>query len=294
MGLAVFLSQRYFSPLGADTQGSLYLDPDGRFPNHIPNPEHPEALADLCEVVVREKADIGIIFDTDVDRAAAVDREGVPITRNRFIALLATIALRESPGATIVTDSVTSTGLKQWIEGLGGVHHRFKRGYRNVINEAIRLNKEGIEAPLAIETSGHGAFKENYFLDDGAYQVAKLLIELSNLNEKNSDGLESLIEGLKEPFLAKEFRVQFSGTDQEADRIISDLSAWVKSQEAWQITPDNREGLHVTTKTGWLLIRRSLHDPQFVINMEWDREQATYPEEMRLREKLDSYSELTF
>ena len=163
-----------------------------------------------------------------------------------------------------------------------------------MINEAIRLNKEGIEAPLAIETSGHGAFKENYFLDDGAYQVAKLLIELSNLNAENSDGLESLIEGLKEPFLAKEFRVQFSGTDQEADRIISDLSAWVKSQEAWQITPDNREGLHVTTKTGWLLIRRSLHDPQFVINMEWDGEQATYPEEMRLREKLDSYSELTF
>ena len=243
---------------------------------------------------MREKADIGIIFDTDVDRAAAVDRSGVPITRNRFIALLATIALRESPGSTIVTDSVTSTGLKQWIEGLGGVHHRFKRGYRNVINEAIRLNKAGIEAPLAIETSGHGAFKENYFLDDGAYQVAKLLIELSNLNAENSVGLESLIEGLKEPFLAKEFRVQFSGTYQEGDRILSDLTAWAKSQEAWQITPDNREGLHVTTKTGWLLIRRSLHDPQFVINMEWDVEQAAYPEEERLREKLDSYSELTF
>ena len=50
----------------------------------------------------------------------------------------------------------------------------------------------------------------------------------------------------------------------------------------------------MTTNTGWLLIRRSLHDPQFVINMEWDAEQATYPEEVRLREKLDSYSELTF
>ena len=293
-GAGGFFVSEVLQPLGANTQGSLYLDPDGRFPNHIPNPEHPAALADLCEVVVREKADIGIIFDTDVDRAAAVDRSGVPITRNRFIALLATIALRESPGSTIVTDSVTSTGLKQWIEGLGGVHHRFKRGYRNVINEAIRLNKAGIEAPLAIETSGHGAFKENYFLDDGAYQVAKLLIELSNLNAQNSVGLESLIEGLKEPFLAKEFRVQFSGTYQEGDRILSDLTAWAKSQEAWQITPDNREGLHVTTKTGWLLIRRSLHDPQFVINMEWDVEQAAYPEEERLREKLDSYSELTF
>jgi phosphomannomutase len=245
-------------------------------------------------VVLHEKADVGIIFDTDVDRAAAVDRKGVPIIRNRFIALLAAIVLREVPGATIVTDSVTSTGLKQWIEELGGVHHRFKRGYRNVINEAIRLNNTGIEAPLAIETSGHGAFKENYFLDDGAYQVAKLLIELSNHKADTSDGLETLIEGLKEPFLAKEFRVQFTGNDQEAERILSELSAWAETQGDWYLTPDNIEGIHVTTQTGWLLIRRSLHDPQFVINMEWNTKQAAYPEEVLLREKLDSYSELTF
>ncbi len=58
-------------------------------------------------------------------------------------------------------------------EKLGGVHHRFQRGYRNVINEAIRLNTTGAESWLALETSGHGALKENYFLDDGAYQIAK-------------------------------------------------------------------------------------------------------------------------
>ena len=64
-----------------------------------------------------------------------------------------------------MTDSITSDGLTQFIEGeLKGVHHRFKRGYKNVINEAIRLNHEGQESWLAIETSGHGAMKENYFL----------------------------------------------------------------------------------------------------------------------------------
>ena len=84
-GAGGFFVSEVLQPLGASTQGSLYLDPDGRFPNHIPNPEHPEALADLCEVVVREKADIGIIFDTDVDRAAAVDRG---VFRSQGIALL--------------------------------------------------------------------------------------------------------------------------------------------------------------------------------------------------------------
>ncbi|MEI2420207.1 hypothetical protein V6O07_08025, partial [Arthrospira platensis SPKY2] len=70
---------------------------------------------------------------------------------------------------SIVTDSITSDGLTHFIEQeLKGVHHRFKRGYKNVINEAIRLNESGQESWLAIETSGHGAMKENYFLDDGA------------------------------------------------------------------------------------------------------------------------------
>ena len=65
-----------------------------------------------------------------------------------------------------MTDSITSDGLKTYIEQtLGGKHHRFKRGYKNVINEAVRLNNEGVNCPLAIETSGHAALRENYFLD---------------------------------------------------------------------------------------------------------------------------------
>jgi phosphomannomutase len=72
-----------------------------------------------------------------------------------LIALISAIVLREHPGSTIVTDSITSDGLTQFIETeLKGVHHRFKRGYKNVINESIRLNQEGQDSWLAIETSG--------------------------------------------------------------------------------------------------------------------------------------------
>ena len=99
-----------------------------------------------------------------------MDRHGKEINRNRLVALASAIALEGNEGGTIVTDSITSDGLKAYIETtLDGVHHRFKRGYKNVINEAIRLNQEGVNCPLAIETSGHAAMRENYFLDDGAY-----------------------------------------------------------------------------------------------------------------------------
>ena len=133
-------------------------------------------MKSLRGAVLRSGADLGVIFDADCDRAAVVDSDGKEINRNRLIALISAILLEEKPGQTIVTDSVTSSGLTDFISRCGGVHYRYKRGYRNVIDEAIRLNREGTTCPLAIETSGHAALKENHFLDDGMYLVTVLII----------------------------------------------------------------------------------------------------------------------
>ncbi len=167
-GAGGFFVKDVLEKLGADTAGSQFLEPDGHFPNHIPNPENKEAAESIKNATLASDADLGIIFDTDVDRAGAVLPGGKTLTRNDLIAALSVIALNSNPGTTIVTDSVTSDGLAAFIKAKGGVHRRFKRGYRNVIDEAIRLNESGIDSQLAIETSGHGAFKENFFLDDGA------------------------------------------------------------------------------------------------------------------------------
>ena len=191
--------------LGANTAGSQFLDPDGRFPNHIPNPENKEAMASICAAVVKNKADLGIIFDTDVDRSAIVDKNGESINRNSLIALIADVILREHPKSTVVTDSVTSDGLADFITVRGGRHHRFRRGYRNVIDEGIRLNNSGEECWLAIETSGHAALRENYFLDDGAYLVAKLLVEAARQRKEGGE-LQNLIEDLKQPVESTEVR----------------------------------------------------------------------------------------
>jgi hypothetical protein len=173
-GSGGFFAAQVLAPLGADTRGSQFLDPDGHFPNHVPNPEEAAAVDSAAAAVRAAGADLGVIFDTDVDRSAIIDRSGAAINRNRLIALLAAVVLRERPGATIVTDSVTSDGLSAFIAAAGGQHYRYKRGYKNVIDKGVELAAAGVDAPLMIETSGHGAMAENHFLDDGAYLAVKV------------------------------------------------------------------------------------------------------------------------
>jgi len=263
--------------LGAWIEGSQFLEPDGTFPNHIPNPENPVAMASICKAVKDAGADLGVIFDTDCDRAAIVDSDGREINRNRLIALISAILLDEKPGQTIVTDSVTSSGLKTFINAWGGEHYRYKRGYRNVIDEAIRLNKEGIECPLAIETSGHAAMKENYFLDDGMYLVTVLIVRAMRLKQEGLT-LGSLIADLQEPVESSEIRLTITESDfQEAGRnAISQVLDYANAADHWHIAPDNREGVRISfdldggIDNGWFLLRLSVHDPVLPLNCESD------------------------
>lgn len=274
-GAGGFYATEVLEPLGADIAGSQFLEPDGMFPNHIPNPENETAMSFICRAVKDSKADLGVIFDTDVDRGAAVDSRGEEINRNRLVALASAIALEDNPGGTVVTDSITSDGLKEYIENtLGGKHHRFKRGYKNVINEALRLNEEGVNCPLAIETSGHAAMRENHFLDDGAYLVTKILIKMASLRKEGKE-LEDLLAPLREPVEADEVRLPITDPEfrSRGEALIQALEEYAKEQ-GWAIAPDNREGIRVSFPKGegegWFLMRLSVHDPILPINLESD------------------------
>ena len=273
-GAGGFYASQVLELLGANTSGSQFLEPDGTFPNHMPNPENEAAMASICQAVIAQGADFGIIFDTDVDRGAAVDHEGRELNRNRLIALIAAIVLRAYPGSTIVTDSITSDGLTQFIETeLGGIHHRFKRGYKTVINEAQRLNASGQPCWLAIETSGHGAMKENYFLDDGAYLVSQLLVELAKTHLAGQR-LTDLIAHLQEPQESREFRLKIQTPDFKpyGTEVIDQLHRFVQQQPDWSLVPNNYEGVRVACESaqeqGWFLLRLSLHDPVLPLNIE--------------------------
>ena len=272
-GAGGFFAEKVLTPLGADVDGSQFLEPDGRFPNHIPNPEDKVAIESISAAVLREKADLGIIFDTDVDRAACVDCDGGEINRNALIALVAAILLKDKPG-TIVTDSVTSDGLAEFIESLGGKHLRFKRGYKNVIDKCKELNESGEYSPLAIETSGHAAFKDNYYLDDGAYLITQILISLA-LQAREGKSLTSLISGLKRPVEENEVRITFNNNSfdfkSEGAAVIDALKIIAAKDENMILSPVNFEGVRINFKDGaggWLLVRMSVHDPVMPINFE--------------------------
>ena len=277
-GVGGFYADKVLAPLGADTSGSRYLDPDGMFPNHVPNPESPVAMKAISRAVIESHSDLGVIFDTDVDRGAVVDSKGNEINRNRLVALASAIALEGCEGGTVVTDSITSDGLKEFIENtLGGKHYRYRRGYKNVIDKAIELNAQGIKCPLAIETSGHAAMQENYFLDDGAYLCTKIIIKAAQLRREGKD-ISDLISTLKEPKEQKEVRIKILEEDFRTcgERVISQLLSYAEERADWHVAPDNREGIRVSFDKekgdGWFLLRLSVHDPIMPLNIESNTE----------------------
>ncbi len=305
-----FYARRVLKPLGADVSSSQYLEPDPMFENHAPNPEDKDAMNSISMRVLSTGSDFGLIFDTDVDRSAAVDSRGKEIARNGIVAMAAALVAEDHPGTTVVTDSITSRQLTRFLEeSLGLKHLRFKRGYRNVINKSIELNEEGIDSQLAIETSGHAALKENFFLDDGAYLATKIVIKAAKLHEEGKS-IDSLIESLENPADEKEIRIPIENSDfgTYGDKILADLEAYIKAAEEegrvidgskLSLEKPNYEGVRINFNPaeeggaqGWCLLRKSLHDPIMPMNIVADIKGGSAKIKKIMMSFLESYEDL--
>ena len=272
--------------LGADMSASVHVEPNSDFPFGVPNPEKKEMIADTIQLCEDAGADLGILLDTDADRSGFVvpsDKTGTefePLNRNRLIALLSVIFSRSSPGCTIVTDSVTSEGLADFIEkDLGLKHFRYLKGYANVIGKAEELNqKGGCNAEMAIETSGHCAMKENGFLDDGTYTAVKVIGLLAREKLADSNGIPDLlglISAMKE--MGEEAEIRMEATDGSLDTMASIFEIGAKiiedscndSSLSWSLDTENLEGIRVRTGSGgFFMLRKSLHDPLISLQVE--------------------------
>ncbi|XP_008809830.2 phosphomannomutase/phosphoglucomutase isoform X1 [Phoenix dactylifera] len=300
-GSGGFFTWNVLDKLGADTFGSLHLEPDGMFPNHIPNPEDRTAMSLTRAAVLEHGADLGIVFDTDVDRSGVVDSSGTAINGDRLIALMAAIVLREHPGTTVVTDARTSAALTRFITARGGHHCLYRVGYRNVIDKGVHLNRDGVETHLMMETTGHAALKENHFLDDGAYLVVKIIIEMVRMKLAGLDeGIGSLLKELEEPEESVELRMNILAQPKyakekgaEAVETFRKYIEWGHLQ-GWELdtcgdcwvsegcladsndipaaidahmyrarVSDEVHGQH-----GWIHLRQSVHNPDIAINMQ--------------------------
>ena len=266
----------FLDALGVETEGSLHpLEGEAGIAG---SPDDPQTIDAVVRAVKTVRADMGVLFNADGSRAAIVDGEGRLIAQNRLIALVAAMLLDQAPGATIVTDSVTSSGLSAFIAEWGGIHYRFKRGYRSVIDEAIRLNAEGIDCPLAIETSGHAAFRDNGFVDDGIYLATRVICEALN-RKREGQSVFSLIDDLKEPVESVEIRLpvlEAEDPSAASQEVVETLLSYTLDDPSWQIAQDNREGVRIIfnldgdVNNAWFQLRMSVHDPVMVLNAESD------------------------
>ena len=274
--------------LGADVQHSLHLTPDGTFPKSsgVPNPEKKVFVEETTRACEACNADIGIMFDTDADRAGFVlprniNSEGVkseyePLNKNRLIALLSFMFSSSSPGCTIVTDSTTSEGLSQFLEEhLGLKHFRYLRGYANVIGKARELTESGeANAEVAIETSGHCAMKENGYIDDGTYTAVKIIGLLARTTSAGKDSLLDLISNLEEMPFDEEYRVKITDGSLETttsvfQQVVQTLEETCNTELSWALDEKNLEGVRVRLSTGgFFMLRQSLHDPVISVQVE--------------------------
>eukprot|EP01025_Chloroclados_australasicus_P063653 TRINITY_DN8432_c0_g3_i3.p1 TRINITY_DN8432_c0_g3~~TRINITY_DN8432_c0_g3_i3.p1 ORF type:complete len:221 (-),score=43.77 TRINITY_DN8432_c0_g3_i3:312-974(-) len=210
---------------------------------------------------------------------------------------MSSVVLNEHPGTTIVTDSVTSNGLADFIEAQGGKHYRYRKGYKNIIAKGIELNNEGLQCELMMETSGHGAMKENYFLDDGAYLAIKAIIEMMRRKLGGEGGLTEVLDQLREPVEAKEFRLNIQQEDFKSvsDDVIVKFKDWIPQEASeWQIVEPNYEGVRVSIPEdgngkGWILLRASLHDPLLVMNAESEVEGGLEKSTAKVKQFFEKY-----
>lgn len=277
--------QQVLADLGADVSGSIHTEPDGRFPHGVPNPESNllDATLQACE---QAGADVGIMLDTDSDRCGFVvpaTTDGgksltyEPLHRNRLIALLGVVFARSDPGCSIVTDSVTSEGLADFLQERGLDHVRYLKGYANVIGMARSLTESGEkQAPLAIETSGHCAMQENGYLDDGTYTAVKIISLLATERARgcSDQALLDLIADLEEMPEIKELRMTAVDNSLDTMRHIFDVltlqvTAAVEQHEDWEVDTKNLEGLRIRTgNKQFFMLRKSLHDPLISLQIE--------------------------
>ena len=232
----------------------LYCDPDGRFPNHFPDPTIPENLRELIRLVSSEKADAGISYDGDADRLGVITDRGEVLWGDELLLLFARYILRKNPGAAIIGEVKCSQTLYDDITKNGGRAIMWKAGH-SLIKGKMKEEK----ALLAGEMSGHIFFADRYFgYDDAIYASLRLLEILSETGMK----LSELLADVPRTFTTPEIRVDCP------DRIKFRVVEAVK--EYYRKTHDiiSIDGIRIPFGDGWGLLRASNTQPVLVLRFE--------------------------
>jgi phosphomannomutase/phosphoglucomutase len=259
-GVAGAYAPRLFRDLGCEVT-ELFCAVDGSFPNHHPDPAHPENLQDLIAAVQSGGAEIGLAFDGDGDRLGVVTRDGQIIYPDRQLMLYAADVLARNPGATVIYDVKCTRNLAPWITRHGGVPLMWKTGHSLI---KAKLKESG--ALLAGEMSGHVFFQERWYGFDDALYVGARLLEILSAHADPSAVLNALPDAVATPEL------QLQCAEGEHFALIEKLRRDAKFPGAQSVI--DIDGLRVEYADGFGLMRASNTTPVIVLRFEADNQAA--------------------
>lgn len=251
----------------------LFEQPDGRFPNHHPDPTVEKNLSILKTEVAKHKAKVGIGFDGDADRIGLVDDQGRFILGDEMMAVMAYAVLKENPGAKIVGDVKCSDRMFEFIKNHGGEPIMWKTGH-SLIKNKVKETK----APFGGEMSGHVFYADrNFGYDDALYAGLRVIEILA----KSGMTISELLKDLPPAYCTPEIRIDT--TEEKKHAIVSALKEKfsVKSPD---YTANLLDGIRVSFKDGWALSRASNTQPVLVLRFESTSEAGLN----RIRQEFES------
>lgn len=236
----------------------LFSEPDGRFPNHEPDPVVLKNISTLIETVKREKADLGVGYDGDADRIGVIGSDGDIIWGDKLMVIFARAILKERPGATIIGEVKCSKTLFDDIKANGGRHIMWKTGH-----SLIKAKMKESGAVLAGEMSGHMFFADRYYGYDDAIYATLRLVEIMNKSGKKS--LKELLTGL--PDFVSTPEIRFESPDDIKFVLVEKVKEILKAEQK-DFHVIDIDGIRIENPEGWGLIRASNTQPALVMRFE--------------------------
>jgi phosphomannomutase/phosphoglucomutase len=253
-GVAGAVAGDLYRQLGC-TVTELFCEVDGNFPNHHPDPAHPENLQDLVRTLANSDAEIGLAFDGDGDRLGVVTKTGEIIYPDRQLMLFAQEILSRHPGAPILFDVKCSRHVAEVVKAAGGQPQMCRTGH-----SLVKAKMKETGAPFGGEMSGHLFFKDRWYgFDDGLYAGARLLELASRVSDPGA-----MLNALPQSISTPELQIALSEGENHA------VVAQLQRDAQWPGARDviTLDGVRVEYADGFGLVRASNTTPVLVLRFE--------------------------
>lgn len=270
-GVGALSAQAVFSKFGLKPK-ELYSEPDGNYPNHLANPAEEKNLADLKKAVLENRADLGIAFDGDADRAFFIDEKGQTVSPGFLMAAIASNELKNHPQEKVYYDLRFSKSVALAISKAGGIPEKTKVGnpyYKR------KLNFDG--GLMAAECSGHFMYQENYGIDDGLFSALKVLYWLQKTHQKLSEFVGNFQKG---HYLTGEINIEVK----DGQAAINALRQKYSDGNVSEL-----DGVTVEFPLWWFNLRASNTEPVLRLNIEAENQVMLDEKRKEIWETIEKY-----